>query len=142
MSTPEASAAAPLAALKPSLMFSCYHVADVDRALSFYIGFLGMTEQLRLPIGHGVVEVVLGFPDAKGSGVILMWDEKRATPYRHGDAYNRLVVRIFDVDAAAAAARARDIPIVNEPTDAPGLRFAVVRDPDGFLVEFLELKRA
>src|SRR2546428_14079016 len=98
MAPPETSSAvsreAPLAAFKPSVMFACYYVADVERALSFYVGFLGMTEQLRFPIGNGVIEVVLGFPDAKGSGVILMWDEKRSAAYKHGDAYNRLVIRV------------------------------------------------
>jgi len=142
MPTPEASPGAPIAAFRPSVMFVAYYVADVERALSFYVGFLGMTEQLRFPIGNGVIEIVLGFPDVKGSNVILMWDEKRSTPYKHGDAYNRIVIRVSDVNAATAAARARGIPIVNEPADAPGLRFSIVRDPDGFLVEFLELKRA
>ena len=122
-------------------MYVCYHVADIDRALSFYVGMLGLREQLRIPLGNGLNEVVLAFPDTKGSGVILMWDTKRATPYALGDGYSRLVLRISDVDGAIRALGDLGVPIVTQPTDAPGLRYAMVKDPDGYVVELLQLKR-
>ena len=122
-------------------MYVCYHVADIDRALSFYVGKLGLREQLRIPLGNGLNEVVLAFPDTKGSGVILMWDTKRTTPYALGDAYSRLVFRVSDVDGAIQALADLGVPIVTQPTDAPGLRYAMVKDPDGYVVELLQLKR-
>jgi lactoylglutathione lyase len=131
-----------LTAFRPSVMYVCYYVADVDRALSFYTGLLGMQERLRIPLGNGVNEVVLAFPESKGPGVILMWDEKRAAPYDRGDAYSRLVVRVSDVNGATQALRSAGVSVVTEPTDAPGLRYSMVRDPDGYIVELLELKRA
>jgi lactoylglutathione lyase len=129
------------AALRPSVFYVCYYVSDVERALGFYVGLLGMQEQLRIPIGNGVFEVVLGFPETKGSGLILMWNTERTAPYAHGDAYNRLVLRVSDVDAATRVLRQSSVPIVKEPTDAPGLRYSMVRDPDGYVVELLQLKR-
>jgi len=131
----------PLGAFRLSVMHVCYYVADIDRALSFYVGKLGMKEQLRIPLGNGVNEVVLGFPDSKGSGVILMWDTKRTAPYERGDAYSRLVLRVSDVDGVIRALGDLDVPVVTRPTDAPGLRYAMVKDPDGYVVEFLQLKR-
>jgi lactoylglutathione lyase len=100
-----------------------------------------MKEQLRIPLGKGLHEAVLGFPEAKGSGVILMWNTERTTPYKHGDAYNRLVLRVSDVDGATRVLREASVPVVTEPTDAPGLRYSMVRDPDGYVVELLQLKR-
>ena len=139
--TTGASEESSLAAFRPSVMYVCYYVADVERALAFYTGRLGMKEQLRTPLGNGVNEIVLAFPESKGSGVILMWDEKRTAPYDRGDAYSRLVVRVSDANGATQALRNAGVPVVTEPTDAPGLRYAMVRDPDGYIVELLELKR-
>ncbi len=30
-----------------------YYVRDVERAVAFYVGVLGMTEQMRLDVGNG-----------------------------------------------------------------------------------------
>jgi lactoylglutathione lyase len=140
-SGPSATQAA-FGAFRPSVFCVCYYVADVERALAFYVGLLGMKEHLRIPVGNGVNEVVLGFPEAKGSGVILMWNTERTKPYTHGDSYNRLVLRVSDVDAATRVLQEASVPVVTEPTDAPGLRYSMVRDPDGYVVELLQLKRA
>src|SRR5689334_20719151 len=83
-------------AFRPGVLYVCYFVSDIERALAFYVGLLGMKEQLRIPLGKGLSEAVLGFPEAKGSGVILMWNTERSAPYTHGDAYNRLVLRVSD----------------------------------------------
>ena len=130
-----------LAAFRPSIMYTCYFVADIERSLAFYVGLLGMKEHLRIPIGGGVQEAVLGFPDTKGAGVILMWKADRNARYEHGNGYNRLVLRVSDVDGATSQLRSRGVPVEKEPTDAPGLRYSLVRDPDGYVVELLELRR-
>jgi catechol 2,3-dioxygenase-like lactoylglutathione lyase family enzyme len=59
----------------------------------------------------------------------------------HGNGYNRLVLRVSDVDAATREVRARGVRIEKEPTDAPGLRYSLLRDPDGYVIELLELRR-
>jgi catechol 2,3-dioxygenase-like lactoylglutathione lyase family enzyme len=123
------------------VLYVCYFVFDIERALAFYVGLLGMKEQLRIPLGKGLYEAVLAFPEAKGSGVILMWNTERTVPHTHGDAYNRLVLRVSDVDGATRVLREASVPVVTEPTDAPGLRYSMVRDPDGYVVELLQLKR-
>jgi uncharacterized glyoxalase superfamily protein PhnB len=58
-------------ALKPRVLYVGYHVNDIERALAFYVGVLGMKEQLRVPLGKGEHEVILGFPEGKSAGVIL-----------------------------------------------------------------------
>ena len=57
-------------ALKPRVLYIGYHVNDIERALAFYVGVLGMKEQMRLPLGKGEHEVVLVFPENKSAGVI------------------------------------------------------------------------
>ena len=130
-----------LDAFRPRIAFVTYNVADVDRALAFYVGLLGMQEQMRFPIGGGVNEVVLGFPDSKGSGLILMFKDAPSPPVVHGDGYSRFVIRVSDIDAAVAALVERGVSLQTPPTDAGSLRFAMIRDPDGYLIELLQVKR-
>ena len=102
--------AAGLNAFRPRIAFVTYNVEAIERALAFYVGVLGMQEQTRFPIGGGMNEVVLVFPDSKGSGLILIWQDS-------------------------------GVPLQTPPTDVGALRFAMIRDPDGYLIELVEFKR-
>ena len=136
-----ASASTDFAALKPRITHVAYHVSDIDRALAFYVGVLGLKEQMRIPLADGEHEVVLGFPEGKGGGLILMWSTKRATPYALGDGYSRFILNVSDVEAAVAQLAAQGTRIVAQPTSAGPMRFAMIADPDGYTIELLQLKR-
>jgi catechol 2,3-dioxygenase-like lactoylglutathione lyase family enzyme len=133
--------AAELTALKPRIAYVAYHVADIERALKFYVDALGLKEQMRFPLGNGEQEVVLGYPDSKGAGVILMWNTERKTPYQAGDGYSRFVLTVSDLDAALAQLARHDTRIATPPTDAGPMRYAIVLDPDGYSIELLQFKR-
>jgi catechol 2,3-dioxygenase-like lactoylglutathione lyase family enzyme len=138
----EANQAGPgLNAFRPRITYVTYNVADVERALAFYVGVLGMQEQMRFPVGGGVNEVVLGFPDSKAAGLILMWKDAGGAPVVHGDGYSRFVIRVSDIDGAVLALEASGVAMHSPPTDVGSLRFAMFRDPDGYLIELLQLKR-
>ena len=130
-----------LNAFRPRIAYVTYNVESVERALAFYVGVLGMQEQMRFPIGGGINEVVLGFPDSKGSGLILVWKDDGAAPVVHGDGYSRFVIRVSDVDGAVAALVASGVALQTPPTDVGSLRFAMFRDPDGYLIELLQVNR-
>jgi len=130
-----------LNAFKPQVLHVAYHVADIDRALAFYVGVLGMQEQMRLPLGGGLHEVILGFPGSKGSGVILMWNTERAqAPIAIGEGYSRFVLKVAELDAALAHLVKRDTPVVTAATTHGNLKYAMVKDPDGYVIELLEIK--
>jgi lactoylglutathione lyase len=140
----ETSAAVPAAGLnafQPRLSHVAYHVADIDRALGFYVGVLGFKEQMRFPLGDNVFEAVLGFPDGKGAGLLLMWSSERKEPYQHGNGYSRLVINVSDLDGALAHLERHHTPIVSQPKQAGAFRYALVKDPDGYVLEILQLKR-
>jgi lactoylglutathione lyase len=127
-------------ALKPRVLYVSYHVNDIERALAFYIGVLGMKEQLRLPLGKGEHEVVLGFPESRSAGVVLMWNTERKTPYVPGDAYSRFVLSVSDIDAAVQHLAKNGTKAALPVTDAGNFRYAMVRDPDGYTIELLQTK--
>jgi lactoylglutathione lyase len=130
-----------LLAFKPRITHVAYHVSDIDRALAFYVGVLGLKEQMRIPLPGGEHEVVLGFPDGKGGGLILMWNTNRTTAYGLGDGYSRFILNVSDVDAAVAHLASQGTRIVSQPVDAGPMRYAMIADPDGYTIELLQLKR-
>ncbi len=113
-------------------------VADLDRALGFYVDTLG------LPLGHraGAYAQL-----ATGTTRLALYERAAmATTLGHPiqapapDAPGfELGFKVPDVDAAFAALAAAGAPVVTAPTDRPwGQRTAYVRDPDGHLIELAE----
>lgn len=139
-STPEQSAE--LEAFRPSIAFLSYYVHDIERALRFYVGVLGMKEQMRVDLPGGEHEVVLGYPDTRGAGLLLMWKEGRREPYDTRGGYSRYVLRVTDVDGAIERLKAKGVPVTVPPTDAGSLRFAMIQDPDGYAIELLQVRRS
>ena len=139
--SPSSDSTTGLSAFKPRITYVAYHVSDIDRALAFYVGVLGLREQMRIPLADGEHEVVLGFPEGKGGGLILMWNTQRKAPYALGDGYSRFILNVSDVDGAVALLAAKGTRIVSQPTDAGPMRFAMIADPDGYVIELLQLKR-
>lgn len=126
---------------KPKILHIAYFVKDIDRALAFYVGVLGMKEQMRVDLSATVHEAILNFPDSKGGGVILMWDTARTSGPALGDGYSRFVLHVHDLDAALAHLRAHDTRVTKEPTKAGPMRYALVADPDGYVIELLQIQR-
>ena len=137
----DAETTAGLSAFKPRISHVAYYVSDIERSLAFYIGALGLKEQLRLSLGKGLHEVVLGYPDNKGAGLILMWNTDKTTPYQLGDGYSRFVVSVSDVEAALRFLVEQGVKVVQNATQAGNLKYAMVKDPDGYVVELLQLLR-
>jgi lactoylglutathione lyase len=136
------AAATPAApAIKSELAFTSYYVLDQKRALDFYVGLLGMSERQRITPSPGVTEIVLGFDqDPNTPGILLMHRADRTTPYQIGDGFSRTIVHVSDVKAMVQRLTQAGVAIVRPPTDVASLKltYAMVRDPDGYLIEFIQ----
>jgi len=129
-----------LNAFRPRVLYTAYHVHDLDVAAAFYMDVLGMQQRMRFQLPSGEWECVLEFPDSKGSGVILMWNPKQTDRPTPGDGYSRLVLKVSDLDAAVAYLTRHDTRITTPPTDTPiGIRYALFADPDGYTLELMQL---
>jgi catechol 2,3-dioxygenase-like lactoylglutathione lyase family enzyme len=116
---------------------------DIEAAVRFYDERLGFTESFRTPT-EGVPEHV----ELRLDGITIALSSAEAATRVHGLAVApgshgfQLVVWTDDVDAAYDALVAAGVPTHISPHDTGnGNRNAVVRDPDGNLVE-LVAKRA
>jgi lactoylglutathione lyase len=125
----------------PRIGFVSFFVADVERSLAFYVNKLGMREQGRIPLPNGIQEILLGFDDiAEQPGIILMYDPKRAKPYQLGDGFSRFVIRVRELRPLVKRLSEQGVPVVVAPTsvEKPKLTYSLVRDPDGYMIEFIE----
>ena len=112
---------------------------EIQRALDFYQGLLGLPESFRTP-KEGSPEHV----EMTAGGFVLAVSTAEAAQRVHGidvetgRAAMSLVFWVDDVDATFNAVTAAGVSVLTAPHDAGNnTRNAVVRDPDGTLVELV-----
>jgi len=126
-------------------------VADLDAALRFWCGALGLEEMRRVDNEGGRFTLVfLAAPDdaarAKQSGSTLTltsagapmvelthnWDPE---DYTGGRNFGHLAYAVDDIYGACARLQAHGVTIARPPRDG---RMAFVRSPDGISIELLQ----
>jgi lactoylglutathione lyase len=110
-------------------------VAELDRALAFYTGLLGLTlghrsgPYAQLETGHTRLALFERDAMADTLGLALTAPSRDAPGFEVG-------FKVADVDAAYAELTTAGAEVATPPTDRPwGQRTAYLRDPDGHLVE-------
>ena len=123
--------------------------SDPDASLAFYRDALGF--EVRNDVGYnGMRWLTVGPPGQPGTSIVLyppvaspgVTDEEKHTiaAMMAKGTFATMLLATPDVDAAFARLQARDVEIVEEPTDQPyGVRDCAVRDPAGNLVRIQEL---
>lgn len=115
------------------------YTRDIEAAVRFYRDLLGLAETFRTP-REGVPEHVEfrvgGF--TLGLGSVEAASRVHGVDAEPGRPAMALVLWTPDVDAAFATLVAAGVPVVQEPHDSGnGNRNALLRDPDGNLVEIV-----
>ncbi|MHA6298069.1 VOC family protein [Devosia sp. CAU 1758] len=117
-------------------------VSDMDRAIDFYCGLLGLRLALRKTTAGGE----LAFLDAGGGMLEVAAPVHEVGGFRevpHSEAGMRhLTLAYDDVDAMVEFLEAAGVEVAERPRNACNSemirRVAFVRDPDGILVELIE----
>ncbi len=114
-----------------------YQVSDVDRSVRFYTGLLGF--KLDMQAGPAFARV-----SSDGLGVLLSGPgSSGARPLPGGrqqqpGGYNRIVLRVDDLEAAIAQMKAAGVPFRNDIESGPGGRQIQIEDPDGNPIELFQ----
>lgn len=113
-------------------------VADLDAALRFWCGGLGLVESRRSVHEAGRFTLVfLRAPDDAPGGpeleLTFNWDQ--AEPYTGGRNFGHIALAVPDIYAACVRLEGQGFPILRPPRDG---RMAFARSPDEQSVELLQ----
>jgi lactoylglutathione lyase len=125
----------------PRIGYVALNVFDEKRALDFYVGVLGMSERRRVLPTPALTEILLGFtknPD--DPGVLLMVRQGRDKPYDMGDGFSRFIIDVANLETTVKHLTDAGVKLVRPITDVKDLqlRYAMVKDPDGYLIEIIQ----
>jgi len=120
------------------LSLTALRVADLARSAEFYIRGCGFVHDKNLDTPHFRASIVRA--GAAGLELVLPTGAAAETPPEHGNMFAKIVLNVDDVDGRMADA-CRHGGVEETPAtklEAYGMVIGTVRDPDGYLVEFVQ----
>lgn len=118
------------------LAHTMIRVRDLERALDFYTGFLGLREVRRIELGDEATLVYLA-DEAAGHYLELTWN-KDGRDYELGNQFGHLAFWTDDLEDVVRQIEERGRWYRRSKPD-PG-RYVFVKDPDGYDVEILQAR--
>jgi lactoylglutathione lyase len=112
-------------------------VRDLDAALDFFVGKLGLTELRRQTNEQGRFTLVFVGSGLQGDSAQIEltynWDQNE--PYSTGRFFGHLAFSVPDIYATCERLQSSGVTILRPPRDG---RMAFVKSPDGQSVELLQ----
>ena len=138
------------------LLHYSHCVSDLGRSKRFYTEVLGFEVVAEFDFDDADTARVMGVPGAKFTGVFMKLDgfrmeiiaftsppPERATRRRSSNeiGHSHLSFYVTDLDATLAELKAQGVPIDTDTraTLVNGIECCVVRDPDGFPIEIVQM---
>lgn len=112
-------------------------VRDLDAALDFFVGRLGLVEVRRRDSESGRFTLVFLSTGSAGdtAEIELTYNWDQPEPYTTGRFFGHLAFEVPDIYATCERLRSVGIAILRPPRDG---RMAFVKSPDGHSVELLQ----
>jgi lactoylglutathione lyase len=112
-------------------------VRDLDAALDFFVGKLGLREARRSVHEQGRFTLVFLSTGAEGdtAEIELTYNWDQTEPYPTGRFFGHLAFAVDDIYATCARLRDAGVTIHRPPRDG---RMAFVKSPDGHSIELLQ----
>jgi predicted enzyme related to lactoylglutathione lyase len=115
---------------------------DIERSLAFYRDFLGLPFQRSMPMSKTTTLHFL----AAGTGAIKLWEvasppaaNQQGWPLEGAPGYRYITLSVSNLDEVAGAAEGAGVKVIVPPTELmPGVKIAMLADPDGNAVELLQ----
>ncbi|WP_310531938.1 VOC family protein [Novosphingobium sp.] len=123
-----------------AVMGPMINVGSRDRSVAFYTKGLSMVVQMDMGSDKRH-ETMLGFAaDRTRPGIILLSDLTAKAPasFTHGNAFERIVLRVKNIDGVVARLKSLGYQAGNVRDVAMGYRMAMATDPDGYKLELVE----
>lgn len=111
-------------------------VSDLEKSTDFYSRLVGMKKIMTLEPGY-MTENVMGF-EGKGAALVLMHYTDGSNPH-YQDNPVKVVIYVPDAQEKVEAIRAEGYPVTREVSTIKGIgAVGMVKDPDGYIVEFIQ----
>ncbi|UCD68261.1 MAG: lactoylglutathione lyase [Betaproteobacteria bacterium] len=126
------------------LLHTMLRVGDLKRSIAFYTEVLGMSllRQSEYPSGRFTLAFV-GYGDEKDEAVLELTHNWDTDNYDLGNGYGHIAIEVNDAYKACDAVKARGGTVTREagPMKHGTTVIAFVKDPDGYMIEFIQKKR-
>ena len=126
------------------LLHTMLRVGDMKRSIAFYTEVLGMRllRQSDYPNGRFTLAFV-GYGDEKEGAVLELTHNWDTDSYDLGNGYGHIAVEVDDAYKACEAVKERGGTVTREagPMKHGTTVIAFVKDPDGYMIEFIQKKR-
>jgi catechol 2,3-dioxygenase-like lactoylglutathione lyase family enzyme len=117
-------------------------VADIERSRGFYRDFLGLPVQRQMPMSKPTTLPIL----AAGTGAIKRWEVAeppapvaKGWPLEGAPGYRYITLSVSNLDEVVDGAAAAGVEVRVPATELmPGVKIAILADPDGNSVELLQ----
>ena len=124
------------------ILHTMLRVLDLKKSIDFYTIHLGMKllRQSEHPEGRFTLSF-LGYGDESDATVIeLTYNWDRTEPYALGEAFGHLAIGVTDIYKICEDLEKNGIAVPRPPGPMKGgsTVIAFVRDPDGYMIEFIE----
>ena len=127
------------------LLHTMLRVGDLQRAIGFYTGALGMTllRTTERPEQKYSLAFV-GYGSNPEHAEIELTHNHGVAAYEMGTAYGHIAIGVADIRAACERVRAQGGQVTREPGPVKGGNtvIAFVADPDGYKIELIERAEA
>jgi lactoylglutathione lyase len=116
-------------------------VGDLERAIAFYTGVLGMRLLRRQDYPEGRFTLAfVGYGDEKDTAVLELTHNWDTASYEIGNGFGHLAIAVPDAARACDEIRTRGGKVVREagPMKHGTTVIAFVEDPDGYKIELIQ----
>jgi lactoylglutathione lyase len=110
-------------------------VRDLDAALDFFVGKLGLRESRRRDSAQGRFTLVFLSTGTDEAEIELTHNWDQAEPYATGRFFGHLAYEVDDIYAKCAELERKGVAILRSPRDG---RMAFIKSPDGHSIELLQ----
>lgn len=118
-------------------------VLDLDKSIEFYTNLLGMKLLRKNDYPEGKFTLAfVGYGDEDNNTVVeLTHNWGREEPYEIGEGFGHLALGVRDIHGICKELEAAgaDIPRPPGPMKHGTTEIAFIRDPDGYMVELIDL---
>jgi lactoylglutathione lyase len=117
-------------------------VGNLDRAIAFYTGVLGMKLLRRNDYPDGKYTLAfIGYGDEENNSVIELTYYWGVEKYELGTAYGHIAIAVDNIKQTCADVEAKGGKVMFGPKLHGGKTWiAFIEDPDGYKIEFIERK--